>query len=194
MKKSNIILSGVGGQGILTIAAAISLASLEEGLSTKQAEVHGMSQRGGAVQSHLRISDTIISSDLISKGDADIILSVEPLEGLRYLPFLKKDGILVTNSKPFINVPDYPELEDIFAEIRKLPANLIVDADKLARDLGSPRSSNIVMLGAASSFICLDFKSLEAGVEQIFSRKGPEIVDINLQALNLGREIALKGN
>ena len=194
MKKSNIILSGVGGQGILTIAAAISLAALEEGLSSKQAEVHGMSQRGGAVQSHLRISDTIISSDLISKGDADIILSVEPLEGLRYLPFLKKDGILVTNSKPFINVPDYPELEDIFEEIRKLPASLIVDADKLARGLGSPRSSNIVMLGAASSFICLDFKSLEAGVEQIFSRKGPEIVNVNLQALNLGREMALKGN
>jgi len=194
MKKSNIILSGVGGQGILTIAAAISLACLEEGLSTKQAEVHGMSQRGGAVQSHLRISDTLISSDLISKGDADIILSVEPLEGLRYLPFLKKDGILVTNSKPFINVPDYPVLEDILEEVRMLPANLIVDADKLARDLGSPRSSNIVMLGAASSFICLDFKSLEAGVEEIFRRKGPEIVDVNLQALNLGREIALKGN
>ena len=190
MKKSNIILSGVGGQGILTIAAAISLASLKEGLDTKQAEVHGMSQRGGAVQSHLRISDQNISSDLIPLGEADIILSVEPLEGLRYLPYLNKNGILVTNSKPFINVPDYPEQEDIIKEIRSLPENIIVDADKLARDLGSPRSSNIIMLGAASSFICLDFASLEFGVEQIFKRKGQNIVDINLQALNIGREVA----
>lgn len=194
MKKSNIIISGVGGQGILTIAAAISLASLEEGLYTKQAEVHGMSQRGGAVQSHLRISDGIISSDLIPKGEVDIILSVEPLEGLRYLPYLNKDGILVTNSKPFVNVTDYPEPEDIYQEIRKLPASIIVDADKIARDLGSPRSSNIVMLGAASSFICLDYRSLEAGIEQIFQRKGPEVVEVNIKALNAGREIALKGN
>ncbi len=192
MKKSNIILSGVGGQGILTIAAAISMAALKEGLNTKQAEVHGMSQRGGAVQSHLRISDMKISSDLIPQGEADIILSVEPLEGLRYLPYLKKNGVLVTNSKPFINVPDYPDPEEIYKQIRLLPANIIVDADKLARDLGSLRSSNIIMLGATSSFMCLDFSSLEAGVKQIFERKGTEIVELNLKALNLGREIAGK--
>ncbi len=190
MKKSNIILSGVGGQGILTIAAAISLASLKEGLNTKQAEVHGMSQRGGAVQSHLRISDMKISSDLIPQGEADLILSVEPLEGLRYLPYLKKNGVLVTNSKPFINVTNYPDPEDIYRQIGLLPTSIILDADKLARDLASPRSSNIIMLGAASFFMCLDFKSLEAGVSQIFERKGSEIVDINLQALNIGREIA----
>ena len=104
--KSDIILSGVGGQGIVSIAATIAMAALDSNLNIKQSEVHGMSQRGGAVYSHLRISDTDISSDLIPLGKADIIISVEPMESLRYLPWLKEDGWLVTNSTPFINIPD----------------------------------------------------------------------------------------
>ncbi len=192
MKKTNIILAGVGGQGILTIAAAISMAALEEQLYTKQAEVHGMSQRGGAVQSNLRISDKEISSDLIPLGQADIILSVEPVESLRYLPYLKKNGILVTNSTPFVNVPDYPDPESIYAEIRKLPKHIIVDADNIARGISAPRSSNIVMLGAASSFLCLEYNSLKQGIRQIFDRKGPEVVETNLKALQAGMEYAQK--
>ena len=190
MKKSNIILAGVGGQGILTIAATISMAALHESLIIKQAEVHGMSQRGGAVQSHLRISEKTVASDLIPLGEADIILSVEPVESLRYLPYLKKDGSLVTNSTPFINVPDYPDNEAVYAEIRKVGNNIIVDADKIAKGINAARSSNIVMLGAASSFLCLEYDSLEIGIQQIFSRKGQEIVDINLEALRAGKEFA----
>lgn len=192
MKKTDIILAGVGGQGILTIAAAISMAALEEQLYTKQAEVHGMSQRGGAVQSNLRISDKEIYSDLIPLGQADIILSVEPVESLRYLPYLKESGILVTNSTPFVNVPDYPDPESVYAEIRKLPKYIIIDADNIAKGINAPRSSNIVMLGAASSFLCLEYNSLEQGIRQIFDRKGPEVVETNLKALHAGREYAQK--
>lgn len=190
INKTNIILAGVGGQGILTIAAAISLAALEEQLFTKQAEVHGMSQRGGAVQSNLRISDKKIYSDLIPLGEADIILSVEPVESLRYLPYLNKEGILVTNSTPFINVDDYPDPESVYEEIRKLPNHLIVNADQIAREIGAPRSSNIVMLGAASSFLCISYASIESGVRQIFERKGHEVVETNLIALKAGRDFA----
>lgn len=192
MKKSNIILAGVGGQGILSIAAVISMAALNESLITKQAEVHGMSQRGGAVQSHLRISENQVSSDLIPKGEADLILSVEPLEALRYLPYLKNGGRLIANATPYINVPDYPKKEEVFEEIRKVSPNLIIEADLIAKEIGSVRSSNIVMLGAASSSLCVKYDSLEKGIMQIFSRKGNEIVNLNLKALKAGREYAKK--
>jgi len=190
MKNSNIILAGVGGQGILTIAATIGMASLEENLFFKQSEVHGMSQRGGAVQSHFRISDQPVHSDLIPKGQADLILSVEPLESLRYLPFLKPDGWLICNATPFINVPDYPEIGNVHDEIRKWPNHLIVEADNIARELGTVKASNMVVLGAAYKNICLDFASLELGIRRIFSNKGDDIVNLNLAALRAGRELA----
>ena len=190
MKKTNIILAGVGGQGILTIAATISLAALRESLFIKQAEVHGMSQRGGAVQSHLRIASEKVASDLIPMGKADIILSVEPVESLRYLPYLKDNGSLITNSTPFVNVPDYPDSDAVYEEIKKVKNSIIVDADQIAKQINAPRSSNIVMLGAASSFICVGFDSLEDGIRQIFARKGSEIIDSNLEALRAGREYA----
>ncbi|MBI9052586.1 MAG: indolepyruvate oxidoreductase subunit beta [Bacteroidales bacterium] len=190
--KTDIILAGVGGQGILSIAATIGMAALHNDLHLKQAEVHGMSQRGGAVQSNMRISDKEIASDLIPMGAADIILSVEPMESLRYLPFLKKGGWLVTNTTPFINIPDYPEAEEIMAEIKKQKNFIAIDADKIASELGSKRSSNIVMLGAASPFFEMSFESFEEGIRQIFGRKGEDIVNTNLKALRAGREFAEK--
>jgi indolepyruvate ferredoxin oxidoreductase beta subunit len=190
--KNDIILSGVGGQGILTIAATIGLAAVESGLYLKQAEVHGMSQRGGDVQSHLRISDKSISSDLIPYGKAELIISVEPMESLRYLPWLSKDGWLVTNSNPFINIPDYPALEDILKEIEKTRNHIIIDADKIAKEAGSARSGNIVILGAASPYIDMPFVSIENAVRKYFGRKGEDIVNINLKALNAGRECSLR--
>ena len=188
--KNDIILAGVGGQGILTIAASIGLSALVEDLVIKQAEVHGMSQRGGAVQSHLRLSDSEIDSDLIPLGKANLILSVEPMESLRYLPYLSEKGFLVTNSTPYTNIPDYPDMEEILKEIRKLPRQLIIDADRVAKNIGSARSSNIVMLGAGSPFIDLHPESFEKGIEQIFQRKGVEVVHINIKAFYAGREIA----
>jgi indolepyruvate ferredoxin oxidoreductase beta subunit len=190
--KSDIILAGVGGQGILSIAAVIGMAALENDLYLKQAEVHGMSQRGGAVQSHLRISEKEIASDLIPEGRADLIISVEPMESLRYLPWLSTKGWLVTNTTPFINIPDYPKMETLLGEIEKIPNHISINADEVARQVKSPRSTNIVMLGAASPFLDIPYKSLENGIEKIFGRKGERIVALNIDALKAGREFSEK--
>jgi len=190
--KSDIILAGVGGQGILSIAATIGMAALENNLHLKQSEVHGMSQRGGSVQSHLRISDQPISSDLIPVGQADIIISVEPMESLRYLNFLKNDGWVVTNSKPFLNIDDYPELDKLLDEIKSLKNHVLLDADKIAREIKSTRSSNIVILGAASPFIDIPYESLESGIRKIFGRKGEKVVQLNIEALKAGHEFAIE--
>jgi indolepyruvate ferredoxin oxidoreductase beta subunit len=189
--KNDIILSGVGGQGILSIAATIGLAAVENGLFLKQAEVHGMSQRGGDVQSHLRLSDKPVSSDLIPYGRADIIISVEPMESLRYLPWLSSDGWLVTNSNPFINIPDYPPVDEIMNEIKKIKNHIILDADKIAKESGSARSGNMVILGAASPFIDMSFESLENAVKELFGRKGEQVVEANLKALKAGRDCSV---
>jgi indolepyruvate ferredoxin oxidoreductase, beta subunit len=190
--KNDIILSGVGGQGILSIAATIGLAAVANDLYLKQAEVHGMSQRGGDVQSHLRLSDKPVSSDLIPYGKANLIISVEPMESLRYLPWLSKDGCLVTNSNPFINIPDYPEMAAILKEIKKVKNHIIIDADAIAKEAGSARSSNIVILGAASPFIDMSFASMEQAVKDLFARKGEQIIETNLKALRAGRAYSTK--
>jgi len=188
--KCDIILAGVGGQGILSIAATIGLAAVEQNLFLKQAEVHGMSQRGGDVQSHLRLSDSEIFSDLIPHGGADLIISVEPMEALRYLPWLSENGWLVTNSVPFVNISNYPEAGEVLAELDKAGNTIVLDADSIARDLGSTRSGNMVILGAASSFISMPFSALEDPVRKMFSRKGEEVVEVNLKALRAGRDAA----
>lgn len=188
--KKDIILAGVGGQGILSIAAAIGMAAVDSGLYLKQAEVHGMSQRGGDVQSNLRLSDLEIFSDLIPEGKADMVISVEPMESLRYLPMLSNDGWLITNTKPFININDYPEEDVLMAEINKQPNHIALDADSIAKDLGSPRSANIVILGAASPFLDMPYEKLEEAIRSLFGKKGKEIVDVNLAAMRAGREFA----
>ncbi len=189
--KTDIILSGVGGQGILSIAAVIGEAAVELGLSMKQAEVHGMSQRGGDVQSHLRLSDKAVASDLIPQGKADLIISLEPMESLRYLPFLNPEtGVIVSNVKPIKNITNYPDENSVLEEIKKFK-NVSLDVDKIAQDLGSARMANIVMLGAASPFIeGIPFEKFEDGIRRIFSRKGEEVVEMNIKALRAGREAA----
>ena len=191
--KTDIILAGVGGQGILSIAAALGSAALNNNLYMKQAETHGMSQRGGDVQSFMRISDKPIFSDLIAKGKTDLILSVEPMEALRYLPYLREGGYVVTNCTPLINIPNYPDTEKIMNTLKALPHQVIINADQLAKDAaGNVRASNFVMLGAASPFIEIPFEYLEEGIRTTFSRKGQDIIDMNLKALRTGREFALK--
>jgi indolepyruvate ferredoxin oxidoreductase, beta subunit len=190
--KNDIIISGVGGQGILSIAAVIGLAAVANDLFLKQSEVHGMSQRGGDVQSHLRLSGKPVSSDLIPYGQADLIISVEPMESLRYLPWLSKEGWLITNSNPFINIPDYPAVEDILKEIKKVKNHIIIDADAIAKQAGSSRSGNMVILGAAAPFIDMTYESLENAIRKLFGRKGEDVVEINLKALKAGRELAVR--
>jgi len=188
--KTDIILAGVGGQGILSIAAVIGMAALENNLFLKQSEVHGMSQRGGAVQSHLRLSDKEISSDLIPMGLADLIISVEPMESLRYLPNLSGEGWVITNTTPFNNITDYPDMDALIKEINSLPRHIALDADKIAKELKSARSSNIVVLGAASPFLNMKIETLKSGIQKIFGRKSEKVVQLNIEALHAGRKFA----
>ena len=187
--KTNIILAGVGGQGILTIAAVLDTAALSNNLNIKQSEVHGMSQRGGAVQSHVRISDKEIFSDLIPQGKADMIISVEPMESLRYLPFLKKNGYLITDANAFNNITDYPEMAKLYNEINSHPNCILIDAKKIAKDLGNAKATNMVLLGAASTILLLSDESLQKAIKTLFERKGERIVNKNLEAYLKGKEI-----
>jgi indolepyruvate ferredoxin oxidoreductase beta subunit len=189
--KTDIILSGVGGQGILSIAAVIGEAALSEGLFMKQSEVHGMSQRGGDVQSNLRLSDRPVASDLIPRGGADLILSLEPMESLRYLPWLKQDGWVVTHSEPYVNIPNYPGIDRLNAEFAKLPRKILLDVERIAREAGSARAANMVLLGAATPFTGIGYAKIEEGIRRIFQRKGEHIVALNLKALRAGMEAAL---
>jgi len=191
--KKDIILAGVGGQGILTIATVIGTAALMEGLQLKQAEVHGMSQRGGDVQSHLRLSSKPIASDLIPEGKADMVISVEPMESLRYVNMMNKEtGWLITSMNPFINMSNYPSLEELLAEIWNLPRNVTIDAEKVAKELGSVKAANIVVLGAASPYLEIKFENLEKAIESIFAEKGNDMIQLNLKALRAGKELADK--
>ncbi len=189
--KCDIVLAGVGGQGILSIATVLGYAALENNLYLKQAETHGMSQRGGAVQSYMRLSDQPVHSDLIPLGKADLILSVEPMESLRYLPYLSPEGYIVSNSVPYINIPDYPDIQVIFDEIRRQPKAILIDAEEVAREAGNVKASNMVMVGSATPFIDIPVSSIENGIREIFSRKGEEVVRLNLNAFHAGRNFAL---
>lgn len=188
--KIDIILCGVGGMGALSSAAIISKAALDMGWYMKQAETHGMAQRGGDVQSHLRLSDEPIASDLIPAGECDIILSVEPMEALRYLPYLHNEGWVITNENPFNNIVDYPETDALMAELEKVENRIVFDADSIAKEVKNPRGTNMVVLGAASKYLKIDIEKLEDAVRGIFGRKGEAIVNANIEALRAGRAVA----
>ena len=191
--KQDIILAGVGGQGILSIATVIGSAALEYGLHLKQAEVHGMSQRGGDVQSNLRLSSEPIHSDLIPRGAADLIVSLEPMEALRYVTYLAPQGWIITNTVPFVNIPDYPAMESVMAELNKLPRVIAIDVDAIAKETGSPRSANMVLLGATAAVLdILDPEKLRDGIRRIFGRKGEDIVAANIKAFDAGLASAQK--
>lgn len=191
--KKDIILCGVGGQGILSIATVIGEAATRNGLCLKQAEVHGMSQRGGDVQSHLRLSTDEIWSDLIPHASADLVISMEPMESLRYLAWLSASGTVVTSSKPFVNIPDYPAAELLQGELAALPSVVSLDIEQIARDLSSPRSANMVLLGMAAPYIgILQVEQLRDAIITVFSRKGQAVVDANLKAFDAGVAAASK--
>ena len=184
--KKDIILCGVGGQGILSIATIIGEAATKAGLNLKQAEVHGMSQRGGDVQSHLRLSDTDIYSDLIAQGSADMIISMEPMESLRYLPYLAAEGTIVTGSKPFVNIPNYPEMEQVTTALESLPS-VAMDIEEVAKNAGNARGANMVLLGMAARYLqILTPDQLCDAIRTIFARKGEAVVEANIKAFQAG--------
>ncbi len=188
--KSDIILAGVGGQGILSIATILGAAALGDNLYLKQAEVHGMSQRGGDVMSCLRISSTPIASDLIPQGKADIIVSLEPMEALRYLPFLSQEGWIVTSTVPFVNITNYPDQEALMADLTARPNVVSFDMDAVAKEVATVRSSNMVLLGAAAPFIGIPVEKIEDGIRKVFARTGEKLVEQNLAAFRAGLERA----
>lgn len=183
----DVILAGVGGQGVLSIAAIIAWTAAEEGLTVRQSEVHGMAQRGGAVLAHLRLSSGAIFGDLVPRGGADLIISLEPLESLRYLAWLSPEGALVSAAEPFINIPGYPELSELHAAIRRLPKYSLVEAAALAKQAGLPRAVNTVMTGAASRYLPVGAAALEKTIEAMFAAKDPVLAEANKKAFTLGR-------
>ena len=185
--KKDIILAGVGGQGILTIATIIGDAAAHAGVNLKQAEVHGMSQRGGDVQSNLRLSTQSIYSDLVREGAADLIISMEPMEALRYLHYLNNDGWVVSSSHPFKNIPNYPDEQALMKELQSLPRVAVLDIEELAKQNNMPKSANIVLLGMAAPYIeILSPAQLRESIARVFSSKGEQVVKVNQQAFDLG--------
>ncbi len=186
----DIILCGVGGQGGLSVSVVIARAAMAAGLHVKQSEVHGMSQRGGEVLAHLRISDREIYSPTIPKGKTDIIFAFEPLEALRYLSWLSVErGTVVAAMVPIFNIPNYPDIDSVFGEIRKIPRARLIDADTIAKEAGNVQSANLVLVGAAADLLPVPPKAIEKEVEALFSRKGEAVVQANLKAFELGRHI-----
>lgn len=190
--KTDIIISGVGGQGILTIAATLGTAALNNNLNIKQSEVHGMSQRGGSVISNFRISDKTIYSDLVPFNGANLIISLEPMEALRYSSYLSDEGWLVSNTTTYDNIKNYPEFEEIKSSIEKIKNHVLIDADTIAKEVGSSKSTNVVMLGAGSWFIDIDSSEIEKAITEIFKPKGERFVNGNIDAFRAGREAAKK--
>lgn len=188
MLKRDVILAGVGGQGLLAVAAVIGHAVQALGLYLKQAEVHGMAQRGGVVQSHVRYGDRPIHSDLVREGTADLILALEPMEALRYVSFLRPGGAIVSDIRPFRNIPDYPDPQDVLREIDAFLPHRLLDAVELAKQAGSERSSNIVVLGAGSSFLGLPEPALVDGIRRVFAGKAESVVEVNVRGFQLGAE------
>lgn len=189
--KTDIILSGVGGQGILSIATVIAQAATQAGLQLKQAEVHGMSQRGGDVQSNLRLSTETIHSDLIPRGGADLIISMEPMEALRYIPYLSQDGQIVSSSEPFVNIPNYPDKDALLGELRALPHIKLLEIERIARENHLPKGANMILLGLAARNIgILSHEQIREAIGVVFEPKGQKIIDDNLKAFDLGLNAA----
>lgn len=185
--KTDVVLAGVGGQGVLTVAAILAEAARREGLEVKQSEVHGMSQRGGAVFAGVRIADGPIESDLIPRGSADLLLGLEPLEALRHVEYLAPGGRLVTAAEPMANIPDYPDLDEIHRMVRQVPGAVLVEAGALAKKAGSPRSANVVMVGAATAFLPVGFETVASCIAAGFSHQGHKVVEVNARAFEAGR-------
>jgi indolepyruvate ferredoxin oxidoreductase beta subunit len=185
--KRDIVLAGVGGQGVLTLAVLIVNAAMREGLNVRQAEVHGMSQRGGAVEAHVRLSDGPLFSNLVPKGRADLILATEPLEALRNIDYLSAGGLIVTNSATVENIPNYPPHEELMRLLNNCGCKVcLIDAAAVAKEAGTTRAQNVVLIGAASEFVGLRLESLQAAVSEMFAKGRKDMVDMNLRALQLG--------
>jgi indolepyruvate ferredoxin oxidoreductase beta subunit len=190
MRRADVVLAGVGGQGVLTAAGILAEAARRAHLYVKQGEVHGMSQRGGAVTANLRMSEAPVASDLIARGSATMVLSLEPVEALRWLPYLSYSGVVVTSANPVVNISDYPPVEEVLAALARLPHAVVVDADPLAREAGSGHANNVVLLGAAAGFLPFSADLLRTCVSDLFGSRSERLREVNLRAFDAGQAAA----
>lgn len=182
----DLVLAGVGGQGVLSIAWVLDHAAHAAGWQLKQSEVHGMAQRGGAVSAFVRLSDKPVASDLIAAGSASLIVSVEPLEALRYTSLLRADGAVVTDITPMVNIDNYPDLGALHQVLFSVPHLVVVDATRLAQAAGTVKAQNTVVLGAAAPLLPLPVATIETQLQALFEPKGERIVQANLRAFRMG--------
>ena len=188
METFGVFLAGVGGQGIILASEIISTAACLAGLDVKQSEVHGMSQRGGSVVGHVKFG-TRVASPLIAEGEADVLLSFEKLEALRHINFLKPTGKVISSDLEILpatvlsGAAEYPR--DIWEQIRKIiPDALLISAEELAKQAGSIKSANVVLIGALSPFLPFDEPIWIEAVKKCVPQK---TIDTNLKAFELGR-------
>lgn len=193
MSVTNVLMAGVGGQGILVASQALAFVAVKEGLDVKKSDVHGMAQRGGSVMSHVRFGDKVYSP-LIPDGEADILLATERLEALRYLPFVKKGGKLVINTQkippPTVTSGVEPYPEGILERLKEFdPKMIALDCLQIAKEIGEPRTATVVLLGAFS--LILPFKE-EVWLEAVKASVPKKAVDINIKAFKKGKEVGQK--
>jgi indolepyruvate ferredoxin oxidoreductase beta subunit len=184
--KHDIVMIGVGGQGILTMAYLFDNAAVARGMHVKQAEIHGMAQRGGAVFTHVRISDEPVTSDLIPEGKADMILSMEPLEVQRYLNFLSPKGMIITSNQAFHNISNYPDEKLMMDALFHLGSVAIVDSKRIATLGGASQGQNMAMVGMALPWLPFEVSDFAPYVHKLLGRKGDEIVNSNVKVIELG--------
>jgi indolepyruvate ferredoxin oxidoreductase beta subunit len=189
-KTKNILLCGVGGQGILLASEILSSALMRSGLDVKQSEVHGMAQRGGSVVAHLRYGEKVYSP-LIEPGEADFAVSFELLEALRYLPYYGRDSRLIVNTQKILPAPvstgmeTYPD--DILKQLAARRLSVFpVDAFGLARSAGESRAVNMVLVGALSVFLPVKEKTFQDAIRERIPEK---LRSVNEGAFARGREV-----
>ncbi len=189
----NVLLAGIGGQGVLTASQLLAEAGVRAGYDVKKSEVHGMAQRGGVVTSHVRIGRRVYSP-IISSGEADLLVAFEEAEALRWRSEVRPGGTLIVNclqvAPPVVNLGLFKYPDDPLANLRAFDGSFfLVEASAMAVQAGSPRLAGTIMMGAASAVVPLSVEHWEAAIRARFSKA--EVADQNLKAFHQGREYAL---
>jgi len=186
---TSILLVGVGGQGTILASNVLAKGLVEAGYDVKMSEVHGMAQRGGSVTTQIRFGDKVYAPT-IGLGEADVLVAFELMEALRYIEYLKPDGKVIVNNLEIPSAPilagrvDYPE--GILEELQSKADTIVIDAVKIAKELGNERAMNIVLFGALSKILNLDDIDWESVIS---STVKPQYVDLNIKAYRAGRNI-----
>jgi len=182
-----IVLSGVGGQGVLSLAQIVLEALRRSGLHALQSEIHGMSQRGGSVHAQVCFSKVPLTSPIIDEGCADLLIALEPLEALRYVSMLRMNGHLVVSEEPQVNMEGYPPIEDVYAALKAVRGSHLIDTEDLARKLNHKQAGGMALLGMASKFLPVSEETWRDVITQRFEAKGARVTEKNIEAFQAGR-------